>query len=66
MWLVVVCIPFIFPLHFSACLPCQSRKMSKVLLYTMDNGLLFSICHTLLGREFDFDNSRRGNVMGFV
>lgn len=48
---VVVFIPFIFTLHFSACLLCQSRTILKVLFYTMDNGFLFSICHTLLGRE---------------
>jgi hypothetical protein len=63
---VVVFIPFIFTLHFSACLFCQTRKMLKVLFCTMDNGFPFSIRHTLLGREFDFDSSRVGNFRDFV
>ena len=62
---VVDCIPFIFTLHVSACLLCQSTIMLNVLFYTMDNGLPFSICRTLLGRELDFDSSRDGNFMGF-
>ena len=62
---VVVGISFIFTLHFIGCLLCQSTKLLKILFYTMDNGLPFSICHTLLGREFDSDSSRGGNFVGF-
>jgi hypothetical protein len=63
---VLVFIPFIFTLNFIAYLLCQTRKLLKVLFCIVDSGFPFSICHTLLGREFDFDSSRGGNFWDFV